>query len=287
MNAPETTLTPADFQKISRLAQEHFGLSLPRGKEGLVAARLSKAIRDGGYGSFGDYYRHVREDSTGEALIQLIDSLTTNFTSFLREPAHFEFLKQVLRDEFSGLASVRVWSAGCSSGEEPYSIAMTLLDLSARPDFPWSGNFRLLATDISTRVLARAQQGIYPAARFKGIPDRWRRSFLLKGKGRYDGSFRLKPAVATSIEFARLNLVEPFPSRSFHFIFCRNVLMYFEKATQQDIVQRLARCVEPGGYMLVGHSETLHSIDHCLQYVCPAVYRRAACRQDDASGRRA
>lgn len=269
-------LTPADFQKISRLAHEHFGLSLPSGKEGLVAARLGKAIRDGGYSSFGDYYRHVREDSTGESLIQLIDSLTTNFTSFLREPAHFEFLTKAVTNEFSNLASLRVWSAACSSGEEPYSIAMALLDLSAKPDCPWSGNFRVLATDISTRVLTKAQQGIYDAERFKGFPERWRRSFLLKGKGRYEGSYKFKPAVLATIEFERLNLIQPFPNRSFHFIFCRNVLMYFEKATQQDIVQRLARCVEPGGYLFVGHSETLHSIDHSLNYVSPAVYRRGA-----------
>ena len=274
-------LTSADFQKISRLAHEHFGLSLPSGKEGLVAARLGKAIRDGGYASFGDYYRYVREDSTGEALIQLIDSLTTNFTSFLREPAHFEFLTQAVTNELGNLSSLRVWSAACSSGEEPYSIAMTLLDLSARPDCPWSGTFRVLATDISTRVLTKAQQGIYDADRFKDLPDRWRRSFLLKGKGRYDGCYKFKPAVISTIEFERLNLIHPFPSRSFHFIFCRNVLMYFETATQQEIVQRLARCIEPGGYLFVGHSETLHSIDHSLNYVCPAVYRKGA-----ATGRR-
>ncbi|HLX42517.1 MAG TPA: protein-glutamate O-methyltransferase CheR [Bryobacteraceae bacterium] len=269
-----TALTPADFQKISRLAHEHFGLSLPSGKEGLVAARLGKAIRDGGYSSFGDYYRHVREDSTGEALIQLIDSLTTNFTSFLREPAHFEFLTQTVTGEFRDLQSLRVWSAACSSGEEPYSIAMTLLDLAAKPACPWTGRFRVLATDISTRVLSKAQQGIYEIERFKGIPDRWRKNFLLRGKGRYEGCYKFKPAVVSAIEFERLNLIQPFPSRSFHFVFCRNVLMYFEKATQQDIVQRLARCVEPGGYLFVGHSETLHSIDHSLNYVCPAVYRR-------------
>jgi chemotaxis protein methyltransferase CheR len=277
------TLIPADFHKISRLAHQHFGLSLPSGKEGLVAARLGKAIRDGGYTSFGDYYRHVREDRSGEALIQLIDSLTTNFTSFLREPSHFQFMKQAVADEFRNLASLRVWSAACSSGEEPYSIAMTLLDLAANPECPWSGNFRVLATDISTRVLTQAQTGIYPVERFKGIPDRWRRGFLLRGKGRYEGCYKLKPAVIATIEFERLNLIRPFPSRSFHFILCRNVLMYFEKATQQDIVQRLARCVEPGGYLFVGHSETLHSIDHCLDYVCPAVYRKAGA----AAGRRA
>jgi len=283
MNSPgSTTLTPADFHKISRLAHEHFGLSLPSGKEGLVAARLGKAIRDGGYPSFGDYYRYVREDQTGEALIQLIDSLTTNFTSFLREPAHFEFLTQTAVNEFGDRPSLRIWSAACSSGEEPYSIAMSLRHISASSQCAWTGNFRIVATDISTRVLHKAEQGIYETERFKGIPESWWRSYLLQGKGRYEGWHKLKPAVRASIDFERLNLIQPFPNRSFHFIFCRNVLMYFEKSTQQDIVQRLGRCLEPGGYLFVGHSETLNRIDHSLQYVRPAVYRRGAA----SSGRR-
>lgn len=278
MSPASATLTPTDFQRISRLAHEHFGLSLPAGKEGLVAARLGKAIRDGGFPSFSEYYRHVREDRTGESLIQLIDSLTTNFTSFLREPAHFEFLTDTAANEFGDRASLRIWSAACSSGEEPYSIAMSLLDRGARDVCPWVSNLRVLATDISTRVLKKAELGIYEGERFKGIPESWWRSYLLKGKGRFEGSYRLKPAVAKVVEFERRNLIQPFPSRSFHFIFCRNVLMYFEKATQQDIVQRLARCLEPGGYFLVGHSETLHSIDHALRYLRPAVYRRELAR---------
>ena len=222
----------------------------------------------------------MREDRTGESLIQLIDSLTTNFTSFLREPAHFEFLTDTAANEFGDRASLRIWSAACSSGEEPYSIAMTLLDRGASRCCVLG--FRICASwrrDISTRVLKKAELGIYEGERFKGIPESWWRSFLLKGKGRFEGSYRLKPAVATG---HRIRAPEPDPAFSAAGAFISSSAATCSctsrRPTQQDIVQRLARCLEPGGYFLVGHSETLHSIDHALRYLRPAVYRRELAR---------
>ncbi|HUA77868.1 MAG TPA: protein-glutamate O-methyltransferase CheR, partial [Acetobacteraceae bacterium] len=209
----------------------------------------------------------------GDALVELIDALTTNHTSFLRERAHFEFLARAAKEEFGDVAALRVWSAACSSGEEPYSIAMCLAEALGAP--PARGrDFRIRATDISTRVLALARRGVYPAGRFEEVQDAWRRAYLLRGQGESKGFYKIKPELAAHIDFERLNLIEPFPDRGrFHVIFCRNVMMYFDKPTQQDIVQRLTRCLERGGYLFVGHSESLTGIEHTLDYVRPATYR--------------
>ena len=235
-DASGLTLQPAEFRQISELAYERFGLDLKRGKEALVAARLGKKLRQLGFQSFSEYYRHVVSDTSGEALVELIDSLTTNHTSFLRERAHFEVLAEAAREEFPKIRTLEIWSAACSSGEEPYSIAMCLADALARAG---ARAFRILATDISTRVLAVAQRAVYPAERFRELPEAWRRAYLLRGEGECRGFYKIKPEIARPVEFKRLNLIEPFAdNRLFHVIFCRNVMMYFDKPTQQDIVQR-------------------------------------------------
>ncbi len=268
------TLKASEFRQISQLAYERFGLDLKKGKEALVAARLGKWLRKGGFKSFDDYYRHVLADKTGEGLIGLIDSLTTNHTSFLRERAHFEFLTSAVNEEFREIAALEIWSAACSSGEEPYTIAMCLADTLARAGGK-RRNFQILATDISTRVLVIAKRGVYPEERFRDLPEAWRKAFLLRGGGECGGLFKFKPELIKRIAFERLNLIEPFPHRHlFHVIFCRNVMMYFDKATQQNIVKRLSACLEPGGYLLVGHSESLTGVEHELKYVRPATYRK-------------
>lgn len=270
----QPVLSEADFRKISQLACDRFGLHLPAGKEGLVSARLGRKIRLGGFTSFAEYHRHVLADTTGKALTELIDALTTNYTCFYRERAHFDFLMRSLTGEFRDLPALRVWSAACSSGEEPYTIAMTLLDVAASRRCRWAADYRVIATDISTRVLKKAQQGVYEEARFLNIPETWWKAYLLKGHGTFSGKYKLKPAVLNAVDFERLNLIEPLPRRRFHFVFCRNVMIYFDKRTQHNMVEKLTQCLEPGGYLLIGHSETLHGFDHSLRYVCPAVYRR-------------
>ena len=276
------TPTPAEFRRISQLAHEKFGLCLRDGKESLVAARLGKKIREGGFRSFSEYYRHVISDPTGDALMELIDSLTTNYTSFLRERAHFDFLVQAATGEFRDYRALRVWSAACSTGEEPYSIAMCLREAARGSACRWAADLRILATDISVRVLAKARRAVYEMERFRAIPEHWWRSYLLRGEGQCDGFYKVKPEITKSVEFVRLNLLEPFPKDSFDAIFCRNVMMYFDKPTQQNIVRRLAECLDPGGYFFVGHSETLTGIAHEMCYVSPAVYRK---KTADARGR--
>jgi len=269
------SLKASEFRQISELAYQRFGLDLKTGKEALVAARLGKRLRQKGIRSFAEYYRHVLADPTGEALVELIDSLTTNHTSFMRERAHFEFLARAAKEEFRGIPLLEIWSAASSTGEEPYSIAMCLSEALGQRVGGRGRSFRILATDISTRVLAHAQRGVYLAERFKELPESWRRTYLLRGEGDCKGSYKIKPELASRVEYQRLNLIEPFAHRRlFHVIFCRNVMMYFDKQTQQDIVRRLSACLEPGGYLFVGHSESLTGVEHELKYVRPATYRK-------------
>lgn len=261
----------ADFEKISRLAYEQAGLNLPPGKEALVSARLGKEMRRLGFESFADYYQHLRADSTGQSLIGLLDALTTNYTSFLREPQHFDLLTLLATTTLRQIPALRIWSAACSSGEEPYSIAMALSAVRS-PDCAWT--LRILATDISTRVLDIARRAIYPAEKFQPLPQPWMRAFLLKGTGDADGKFQIKPEIRALVEFDRANLLDRGSPGEFQFVFCRNAMIYFDRATQQRIVHRLAQSIVPGGYLFIGHSETLNGFDQPLRYVRPAVYRK-------------
>jgi chemotaxis protein methyltransferase CheR len=265
-------LTAREFEQFRRLAHEKFGLDLRNGKETLVSARLGKKIRELNFRSFQEYYRSVLEDRTGEALTALIDALTTNHTSFFREPAHFEFLRRTILPRLRERDRIAIWSAACSTGEEPYSIAFGLLEELGEEAL---AKTRILATDISTRVLASAQRGAYPAERFDGIPAHQLRRYLLRGEQRFKDWYRVKPEVRAAVEFRRLNLMERFSHLGpFPVIFCRNVMIYFDKPTQQGLVNRLAGCLEPGGYLLIGHAESLNGVDHPLRYVRPAIYRK-------------
>jgi chemotaxis protein methyltransferase CheR len=262
----------AEFREVQALARDVFGLDLKQGKEGLVGARLSKRVRELGLGSIGEYLARVRSDRSGAELVSLIDALTTNFTSFLREPRHFELLRARILPELEDLDRIRIWSAGCSSGEEPYSVLFSAAEhLGAHR----IGRLRLLATDISTRALGRAEAGIYPEQRLLELPEPWRQKYFQAGFGASAGSVRVRGEWRQRIEFSRLNLMERFDRLGrFHVIFCRNVMIYFDKPTQEDLVRRFAAQLEPGGWPLIGHSEGLMGIRHDLRYVMPAVYRR-------------
>ena len=262
-------LSAREFDKIRKLAREKFGLDLRQGKEPLVAARLGKRIREAGCRSFDEYFQHVLADASGEALAEMIDSLSTNFTSFMRETAHFEFLRKTIIPELQRRSKIEIWSAACSSGEEPYSILFTLLDVLGD-----SAPVHILATDISRKALNTARAGVFQAERLESLPQSWLRRFFLRGQGRWEGWYRIKPEVAGKIEFRRLNLIEPFPSNwRYPAIFCRNVMIYFERSLEESVARRLGECLEPGGHLLIGHAESLTGLDVGLEYVRPAVYR--------------
>jgi chemotaxis protein methyltransferase CheR len=262
---------PREFQLIRRMVYEQVGIDL-EGKEVLVSARLGKKMRELGLSSFKKYYEFVQQDTSGEAMTAMVEALTTNHTSFFREPQHFDYLRKVIVPELKPTQQVRIWSAACSTGEEPYSIAFTMVEEMGEAAF---SKVRILATDISSLVLGTAEQGLYPASRFQNIPvDRLRRH-VLKGSAGAEDRYLVKKQTRTLISFQRLNLMEDFSRIGlFSVIFCRNVMIYFDQPTQQNLVNRLAAQLEPGGYLLIGHAESLNGIEHPLKYVCPATYRK-------------
>ena len=273
----QAELTDADFRKLSRLIYDKCGICLSEGKEALVRSRLGKKIREGQFGSFRNYYQHVINDTSGKALVELLDSISTNFTSFFREEKHFEFLRSELLPELIDTKqdrdkTLRFWSAGCSSGEEPYSIAITLLETIKNPS-AW--DVKILATDISTKVLGVAQSGVFRQDRVKAISRDLLKKYFLRGDRNWKDFVRVKDSLKQHIQFKRLNLVTPFSfNEPFDCIFCRNVMIYFDNKTRTDLVNRFCDCMAKGGAFLIGHSESLNGIRHVFRYVKPAVYRK-------------
>ena len=263
-------LSSREFDQIRKLAYESFGLDLGEGKKELVSARLQRLLRTGGFRTFGDYYRHVCDDRTGQALAAMIDALATNHTAFLREPEHFRFLTERVVPALAAREFIDVWSAACATGEEVWSLAFVLND--ALPD----RTIRVVGTDISTKALAQAQKAVYSIERSPNIPPSWFTRYLRR-EAAEPGKYRVADDIRAQGHFRRINLVEPFSwRRQFPVIFCRNVMIYFDKPTQERLVNRLAASLEPAGYLFVGHSESLTGIRHPLEYVQPAVYRKPA-----------
>ncbi len=267
----EAVLTPGQFTRIIEMLHEHCGIRMRIGKEGLVRARLAKRLRVLGLADFDAYLDVVERDPARREFTEMVDALTTNKTSFFREQAHFDFLQDTVLPACPG--PVRLWSAGCSSGEEPYTLAMLLHEALPAPAAQAA---RILATDISHRVLATAKTGVYPADALSEAPRAfvqkyWRPVTDAPGAPRLEAL----PALRRAIQFGRLNLMEPWPMRGpFDAIFCRNVMIYFDKATQQTLVERYWALLRPGGYLFVGHSESLTGLAHRFRYVQPAVYVR-------------
>jgi chemotaxis protein methyltransferase CheR len=273
-NAPgEVRLSDADLSRIVRLVYERSGITLHSGKRALVLARLQKRLRTGGFATFSQYLEHVERDHTGAEITALLDAIATNHTSFFREPQHFEFLKTTVVAALGPSQRLRVWSAACSSGEEPVTIAITLLDALDQQD---KGRLRLLATDLSTKALAIASAGVYKMERVANIPlDTLRRHFQ-RGLGAQEGTARVAPHIRKLIEYRQLNFLEATDlNERFDVIFCRNVMIYFDKDVQQKVVSLLERHLAPGGYLFISHSESLNGTTHGLRWVAPAVYQRS------------
>jgi chemotaxis protein methyltransferase CheR len=266
-------LSPPEFERIRQLARKSFGLDLKAGKEELVSSRLRKLVRDGGFRSFHDYYRHIVEEPSGLALSSMIDALATNHTAFNREPAHFEFLRTEVLPRMTLRRPLEIWSAACSTGEEPWTLGFVLND--ALP----SGRIHITATDISTRALRFAERAVYPADRCEGLPAAWRARYF-EPVETPEPAWRVSARIRRQATFQRVNLVERYAwPRRFPLIFCRNVMIYFDSGTQTEVVRQLAEWLEPGGYLFVGHAESLTRISHPLEYVRPAVYRKPAERE--------
>ncbi|MEJ5300863.1 MAG: protein-glutamate O-methyltransferase [Thermodesulforhabdaceae bacterium] len=274
-------LSDSLFRKFSELIYEAAGINIHEGKKPLLQARLSKRLRATGIKSFEDYYRYLTNPNNFAEFINFIDAISTNLTYFFREEQHFVFLEEVVlpelvyKKEKEHDRRIRMWSAACSSGEEPYSIAMCVLEyLEKRPVKPgW--DFKILATDISTRVLRLAISGVYSGERVQKVPPALRQKYFEKIRQNNEHVYQVSNKLKDVVVFRRLNLKEPYPFKGpFEVIFCRNVMIYFDKPTQQDIINRMASYLAPGGYFFVGHSESLAGLKHDLIYVRPAVYRK-------------
>ena len=272
----ELTLTEEQFRKISDLVYDYCGINLHDGKKELVRARLAKRLRMLRIKTFDDYLRYALEDSSGREFTHLIDALSTNLTSFFREQQHFDHLRQhfypalLVRKRACKKFRIRAWSAGCSSGEEPYSIAISLLEALAGQGH-WDA--KILATDLSTEVLARAKAGLYEAQRVAPMTPQQKQRYLIRRDR--DKTYEVAPAVRAMVLFGRLNLMETWPVRGpVDFIFCRNVMIYFDKPTQQKLVQRFYDLLDSQGLLFTGHSESLTGIEHQFKYVQPTIYAK-------------
>ncbi|HQI25034.1 MAG TPA: protein-glutamate O-methyltransferase [Smithella sp.] len=270
-------LKETDFQKISRLVYEQCGINLHDGKKELVKARLGKRLREGNFSSFAEYYKYVTTSEGQDELVMMIDSLSTNLTYFFREAAHFDKLRAVLPEMVNGHQASRrgvpfqIWSAGCSSGEEPYSLAIIVKEILGDKNQAVS----ILATDISTRVLQTAIRGVFPKERMKNVPDAIIRKYFQYGSGKWSGFFQVKKEIRDMVRFLRFNLMESPPADFVSdVIFCRNVMIYFDKSTQEMLVNRIHQILNKGGYFFVGHSESLTGLNHSFDYIEPSVYRK-------------
>ena len=261
-------LAPQEFDQIRQLAYRTFGLDLKAGKEELVSARLRKLVRGGGFRSFQDYYQSILQDRTGASLLAMIDALATNHTSFLREPDHFQFLRDHVVPGLGARDPVEVWTAACSTGEEVWTLAMVLNE--ALPH----RRVRIAASDISNKALSFAQRAVYPVERCHGVSAAWLSRYFA-AEGRPPVSYQIAPALRACVAFRRLNLIESYSwAHPFPIIFCRNVMIYFDRQTQERVIAGLSQYLEPGGYLFVGHAESLTRVSHALEYVRPAVYRK-------------
>ncbi|WP_342120917.1 CheR family methyltransferase [Pseudoduganella sp. OTU4001] len=267
---PVTPLTDREFVQFQRFIHEAAGISLSDAKKPLVSGRLAKRLHQLQFDSYGSYFQLIASGRAPEETQIAIDLLTTNETYFFREARHFEHLRGLLKERKPGAAMFRVWSAACSTGEEPYSIAMLLADLL--PPQSWE----VLASDISARVLETARSGHYPMARATHVPQDYLRRFCLKGIDAEDGTLLVSRVLRECVDFAQINLnAARLPAlERFDVVFLRNVLIYFDLETKCRVVQRVLEYLRPGGYLYIGHSESLHDMGLPLRGVSPAIYRK-------------
>ena len=267
-----------DYEYIRQLVYHHSRINLGPDKAELVSSRVQKRLRALGLKSIEAYCEYLRSTGGEVEMTELLDSISTNVTDFFRESKHFEFLeKVVLADWVKGVQKssagvFRVWSAACSSGEEPYTIAITMSEFFRQfPGYQW----RVAASDLSTRVLERARYGIYQAQRVKLPVKEWLARYFQKGVGASEGYFRVKKELRSHVLFRHLNLFHwPYPfHEKLNAIFCRNVMIYFDRETQDQLVAHLADLLAPGGYLFVGHSESLIGLAHNLRCVRASIYR--------------
>jgi chemotaxis protein methyltransferase CheR len=271
------SMADKDFRRFSEFIHAECGIKLPLGKKTMVEARLQKRLRLLGMATFREYNEFIFSPSgLAEELSHLIDAITTNTTEFFRESKHFEIMVQAVLPHWVAMRGLthplRVWSAGCSSGEEPYTLAMVLSEFAEKtPGF----RFSITATDISSQVLEKARRAVYPEDRVAGMSFDLKRKYLLRSKDRQKRLVRIAPDLRERVTFSRLNFMEEFSFKDpMDIIFCRNVMIYFDRATQETLLNKFCRQLRKDGHLFIGHSESLTGMDLPLRQVSPTVYRR-------------
>ncbi len=268
----------SDFRRISDVIYKHCGINLHDGKKTLVRARLAKRMRALNYDDVSSYIDFALEPDNKEEFYNLVDSISTNLTSFFREKVHFDYISKTYLPKLletkksQGSNSIRIWSAGCSSGEEPYTLAIMMSEvLEGKGGWDW----KILASDVSTRILRSAQSGIYDSSKIKPLSSQQRQRFLDTIKKDDHNYFQVKDSLKSRIRFRYLNLIESWPFNGpFDIIMCRNVMIYFDKPTQKKLINRYYDCLATGGLLCIGHSESLTNTEHKYKYVMPATYMK-------------
>ena len=266
-----------EFELIRSLVYNQFGISLTDQKKSLVVGRLQSLLKQKHCSTFMEYYKLLTEDKTNKSLSDLINRISTNHTFFFREKDHFELLESTILPKIVNMlreknqTDLRIWCAACSSGEEAYCIQMTIMNYFKNDYGLWDAG--LLATDISAKALEIGKTGVYPAERVTDIPKHFQNAYFSK---RADGSFVANDRIRKEITFRRFNLMnEKFPfSKPFQIIFCRNVMIYFDQETRTSLVKRFCDALVPGGYLLIGHSESIQKTSDLFDYVFPSVYQK-------------
>ena len=267
-------ITDKEFKKLADYIQANYGIFLRNEKQALLNARLSNVVEQNNFKSFSEYYDYIVSDVSGLATSILIDKVTTNYTYFMRESEHFKYMSGMVLPYFERVIKdydLRVWSAGCSTGEEPYTIAI-MLEEYFKNKKGWDK--KILATDISTQVLGFAKKGIYEARQLELIPPMWKLNYFTR---KSSNVYAVDELLKKEVIFRRQNLVQNFGfqfKKKFHVIFCRNVMIYFNKKTRDALANRFYDITEPGGYLFIGHTEALDRDDTKYKYVAPAIYRK-------------
>ncbi len=261
------------FERMRAIVYEHSGINLKETKEAMVSARVAKRMRALDISTHEKYLRYLEDDSSEDEITFFLDVISTNVTSFFREKQHFDYLKDILLNWLSnGKQKIRVWSAAASTGEEALSIAMTIHEILAERPF----DYKILATDISSQVLARAQQGIYDEAQMEKLPKSLRRRFFIPVRKGNNTGYRASDELTQHIVYRRLNLSRPpFPMQGqLDIVFCRNVMIYFDEPTRNKLIGEIYRQLLPGGYLFTGHAESLSSLKSDFTYIRPTLYQK-------------
>lgn len=267
--APTPTLTARELERIIKLVYEKSGITLHEGKRELVVARLQKRLRTLGHTSFGQYITYAERDASGQEIVTLLDAIATNHTHFFRETSHFDYIVERIVPTVRPGDRLRIWSAPCSTGEEVYTMAMTMQ--MRAPDVA----YQILGSDLSTKALAAARAGVYRLTAVQNMPRPVLKRFFEKGLGEQDGLVRVHKDLRRNVTFRHLNLLEIADlGERFDVIFCRNVMIYFDHAVQQRVVSMLERHLAPGGHLFISHSESLTGLTHRLAWVAPATFQR-------------